>query len=81
MKKITLCNEIEKETLYVGIDAIHGGWLLTTGGDPTCLNELEDCQADDEIERINAIIGDPSTPWEPCDQEDEAYIREWLEIF
>lgn len=71
-------------TLYTGIDRIYGGWLLTTGGDPTTLNELENAQnadADQEIAEINAIISDPSTPWEECDAKDTAYILEWINIW
>lgn len=80
MKKARIGNE----TLYNGISRIWGGWLLTTEGDPTALNELEDAQnadADREIEEINAIISDPSTHWEECDAESAEYVLKWINIW
>lgn len=71
-------------TLYTGIDAIYGGWLMTTEGDPTTLNELEDANndaSDREIAEINEILTDPSTAWEECDEDDISYVEEWLNVW
>ena len=71
-------------TLYTEISAIYGGWLLTTDGDPTTLNELEDANndaADQEIAEINAILADPSTVWEEVNEEDAEYINGWLDTW
>ena len=71
-------------TLYTEIGAIYGGWLLTTEGDPTTLNELEDANnaaADQEIALISAIISDPATVWEECGEEDLEYINGWIEAW
>ena len=84
MKKAYIYNDNERNTLYFGITSVYGEFILTTNGNPTCLNELEDANdeaADALIEEINAIINDPSTPWEACDEEDEAYVAEWLRIW
>ena len=80
MKKTYINNDI----LYTGIDRIYGGWLLTTEGDPTTLNELEDANndaSDREISKINETLTDPSTAWEECDEEDLEYINGWLEAW
>lgn len=69
----------EAYALYVGIDAVYGGWILETGGDPTCLNELEQAAAEAEITAINEIIADPTTPWEDLSEEDLEYIQDTLE--
>lgn len=83
MKKAYITNENATGTfaLYVGIDALHGGWLLETGGDPTTLNELEEAQAEADIAAINNVIADPDTPWEELKKENLEYVREWLEIW
>lgn len=70
--------------LYVGIEQIEGNWLLETNGGPITIVDMEEdwyeeCEA--KIESIQEIITDPSTPWEPCDEEDEAYVSEWLSIW
>ena len=70
--------------LYVGIEQIEGNWLLETNGNPITIVDLEEeldeeCEAN--IESIQHIISDPTTPWEPCDEEDEAYVSEWLSIW
>lgn len=67
--------------LYVGIDNIYGEFMLETEGDPTCLNELEDAGCEELIETINNVIADPNTYWESCDDDDDQYIAEWLEIW
>lgn len=74
----------QKFTLYVGIEQIEGNWLLETNGYPITIVDLEEdldeeCEA--KIESIQHIISDPTTPWEPCDEEDEAYVSEWLSIW
>lgn len=82
MKKTTIYGDTENFNLYFGIKELYGEFLLETGGDPTCLNELEDAQNDQTdslIESISDIINDPSTPWEACDEEDEEYVKRALE--
>lgn len=82
MKKTAIYTESERFWLFYGIESVYGGYILETGGDPTCLNELEDAQndqADSLIESISDIINDPRTPWEACDEEDEEYVKETLE--
>ena len=84
MKKVDIYKDIERDTLYFGMPSVYGEFILTTNGNPTSLNELEDANDEDcdaLIEEINAIINDPSTPWEACDEEDEAYVAEWLSIW
>ena len=84
MKKAYIYNDNERNTLYFGIASVYGEFVLTTEGDPTCLNELEDANnesCDALISSIQEIITDPSTPWEPCDEGDEAYVSEWLSIW
>lgn len=77
----------EGYALYVGIDAVYGGWILETGGDPCTLNDLEDAVADGndaaeaDINAINEIIAHPDTTWEDLDDDDLEYIQEWLEIW
>lgn len=68
-------------TLFTGIDSIYGGWLLTNEGDPWCLNALEDAGDDEMIQSVNELLADHSTPWEECDEDDTAYIGEWLEAW
>lgn len=87
MKKTYITNENASETftLYVGIDAVYGGWIMETSGDPTCLNELEESVSDGNesaealINSIGELISDPATPWEPLSFEDKEYIRFTLE--
>lgn len=89
MKKTYFTSESTSEAyaLYVGIDAVYGGWIMETGGDPTCLNELEEAVsngvdgAEANINAINEIIASQATPWEDLDEEDLEYIQEWLEIW
>lgn len=73
----------ETFALYYGIDAVYGDYILETGGDPTCLDALEEAGDDTEALRnaIDALIDDPATPWEECDADDEAYVAEWLRIW
>lgn len=65
--------------LYTGIESVYGGFLLETNGGATCLNELEEADASELIESINAIIADPDTPWEALSDEDTQYISDTLE--
>ena len=57
MKKITYidANGI-RQNIYTGIELVYGGWIATTEGNPTCLNELEESSAEDEINKINDLI-------------------------
>lgn len=73
--------DTERYTIYNEIDALYGGWLLTTKGDPVTLNSLEDAGDAEGIEKINALLSDGSTPWEVCDENDLNYINEWLTLW
>lgn len=73
--------DVEANPLYIGVEEIDGEFLLATNGDPLTLTGLEDADCEAEIEDINRIIADPATPWEECDEEDEEYVRGWLEAW
>lgn len=81
MKKTIITVNNESFNLFFGISSVYGEFILETGGDPTCLNELEDTGCEELIETINNIIADPNTYWEQCDEDDDQYIEEWLEIW
>lgn len=79
--------------LYSDIPQLYGGCMYTTNGNPVSFWEIEealgDTNEDDEIypyvlEEYSAVvhaIKADDTYWEPCTEEDEAYIAEWLEIW
>lgn len=73
----------EYSVLYYPVEAVYGDYILETGGNPTCLNELEEAGDETEAMRnaIDALIDDPATPWEECDSKDEDYVAEWLRIW
>lgn len=71
----------ERFALYTGIDAVYGGWMLETSGEPVALNALEDAECEAMINQINAIISDASTPWEALTADDEKYVRGTLEAW
>lgn len=81
MKKTTIYGDTENFNLYFGIKELYGEFLLETGGDPTCLGELEEEDADGWIHAVNDLLNDPATPWEPCTKEDEEYVAEWVNIW
>lgn len=84
MKKTTIYGENNMPyTLYADVDAVYGGWMLTTDGEPVTLNALEDegDSGEREIEEVNAILGDLSTVWELLEPEDEEYIHDTLEAW
>lgn len=81
MKKTIITINNESCKLLFGISSVYGEFILETAGDPTCLNELEDYGCEELIEAINNIIANPNTYWEPCDEEDEEYVSEWLSIW
>lgn len=81
MKKTLFETGIECHYLYYGVSGVYGDFVLETGGEPTCLNELEDAGADELIEAINNVISNPNTYWEPCEEEDEEYISDTLEAW
>ena len=69
----------ERKDLFVGIDAVHGGWLCSWCGVPYCLNDLEEAQNDEsdkEVKEIEEIVSDPSTCWKECAEEDIEYIND-----
>lgn len=71
----------ERKNLFIGIDAVHGGWLCSWCGVPYCLNDLEEAQNDEsdkEVKEIEEIISDPATYWEECSKEDVEYINDTL---
>lgn len=66
MKKIYIYNDIERNTLYFGISSVYGEFILTTNGNPTSLNELEDANDEDcdaLIEEINWIGAGKTIPY------------------
>ena len=93
MKKISYYekeDDAEAVTLYTGISEIDGGFILrrdypetlydfesfeSTAPDATA-EQIEANEA--ELAEIQSMIADPSTPWEPLDEEDEEYIRDFL---
>lgn len=68
----------EQFALYADVDAVYGGWIAETSGEPMCLNELEDAGCDGVIAEISSIIADPATPWEALNDEDTEFIRDTL---
>ena len=68
--------------LYYPVSPLDGEYLLCYAGGQTLIS-LE--EAGDETEdlrnNIEALIADPTTPWEKCDEEDKEYInvtlKEW----
>ena len=80
MKKIayTDTNGI-RQNIYTNIDRVYGGWIATTEGNPTCLNELEDAGAYDEIDKINDLIATGGAE-EPTERDIE-YVNGTLEAW
>lgn len=64
----------ESFTLYTGVSAVYGEYILGTGGNPTSLEELEDAGDENAVTDIAAILADPTTPWEECTDEDYKYV-------
>lgn len=81
MQKTYIIINGERFALYTGIESVYGGYLLETNGGATCLNELEDAEDTALIDQINAVIADPTTPWEPLEEEDTQYIRDTLDAW
>lgn len=93
MKKITFYDredDVETTTLYTGISEIDGGFILRRDY-PVTLHDYEYFECDTphvteeqleaneaELAEIQSMIADPSTPWEPLSEEDEEYIRYYL---
>lgn len=81
MKKTYFTINEERFALYTGIESVYGGYILETNGGPTCLNELEDAEDTTLIDQINAVTSDPSTPWEPLEEENTQYISDTLDAW
>lgn len=81
MKKTYINNGENTYKLYINVEGLYGEWMLETEGQPETLSALEDAEAAEKIAEIEAIIADPVTPWEECDEDDEEYINEWLSIW
>ena len=68
--------------LYCPVSPLVGGYLWRFAGGQTLIS-LED--AGDETEtlrnKIDALIADPATPWEDCEEEDKEYINDTLEAW
>lgn len=71
----------EMFALYIGVKPVYGEYILETSGNATCLNELEEADASELIESINAIIANPATPWEALSDADTQYISDCLEAW
>lgn len=83
-------DDTEASTLYTDIPELEGGFILRTDF-PETLNDFESFESstpgvtaeqieanEAELAEIRRIIADPSTPWEPLNEEDEEYIRDRL---
>lgn len=81
MEKTYITINEERFALYNGIESVYGGYILETNGGATCLNELEDAEDTTLIDQINAVISDPSTPWESLEEEDTQYISDTLDAW
>lgn len=97
MKKVTIMytpfNETIKsfggDILYVGIKQIHGGWMLTTEGEPFTLESLEDMEGaartekeEQYVSRLRAEIEDLITVAdESLNEAEEEYIADTLEAW
>lgn len=72
----------ERFELYYPVSPLDGEYLWRFAGGQTLIS-LED--AGDETEtlrnKIDALIADPATPWEACDEEDKEYINDTLEAW
>lgn len=93
MKKISYYekeDDAEAVTLYTGVPYIDGGFILRRDY-PVTLHDYEYFECDTphvteeqleaneaELAEIQSMIADPSTPWEPLDEEDEEYIHDFL---
>ena len=67
--------------LYHG-SRLHSGRL--SEGNPVALNDLEEDGskwAEETIAKIEAIIGDPRTPWKECNESDTEYIDDTLAMW
>lgn len=78
MKKTFIPGVIENEYLYYGIPELYGEFLVTSCGDPLTLSTLEDTGCEEEIANIKAIIENPLTGWEDCNESDVEYVQGWL---
>ena len=79
MKKISCAVNGTTQSIYSGIDRVYGGWIATTEGNPTCLNELEEAGAASEIKMINALISTGEE--EDLSADDIEYINSTLEAW
>ena len=64
---------------YYPVTSLYGKYLWRFAGGIT-LNDLEEQGDEDEDLRgkINALIENPATPWEDCDEEDKEYVNDTL---
>lgn len=72
---------VESFNLYVGVNAVYGGYMIETSGDPITLEALEDAGDENAVADIAAILSDPATPWEACADKDFEYVAEWLDVW
>lgn len=80
MKKISYTDSYGiRQNIYTGIARVYGGWIATTEGNPTCLNELEDAGAEEEISRINELISTADA--EDLTDRDLEYIKGILDTW
>lgn len=71
----------EMFALYIGVKPVYGEYILETSGNATCMNGLEEADASELIDSINAIIANPDTPWEALDANDEQYVADTLKAW
>lgn len=69
----------ECSELYYPVTPLDGEYLWRFAGGQTFIS-LEDAGEETETLRDNiaALIADPATPWEVCDEEDKEYINDTL---
>lgn len=69
----------ERSELYYPVTPLDGEYLWRFAGGQTFIS-LEDAGEETETLRDNiaALIADPATPWEVCDEEDKEYINDTL---
>ncbi len=97
MKKLNFYmhdGDVECDTLYIGVSEeyeFYGDFILRVD-DPNTLTDYEESIAnavdpkveevlEAELAEIRRIIADPSTPWEPLDEEDEEYIHDCMQMW
>lgn len=68
--------------LYFPVTPLDGEYLWRFAGGQTFISLEEAGDGTEDLRnKIDALIADPATPWEPCDEEDKEYINDTLEAW